>query len=107
MDKKGIEFSKEFPKNHHLLKPFLDQKKIKQLINISNGWYFIEKKGDNLIFRDLRFGQLGMDVNTSPFLWFYEITIDENNEISATRKQPDFKKMEVVFSDLYGRIKGN
>ena len=107
LDKKEIEFSKEFPKNHQLLKPFLDQKIIKQLINISNGWYFIEKKGDNLIFRDLRFGQLGMDVNTAPFLWFYELTIDDKNQISATRKQPDFKKMDVVFSDLYERIKGN
>ena len=82
-----IEFSKEFPKNHQLLKPFLDQKIIKQLINISNGWYFIEKKGDNLIFRDLRFGQLGMDVNTGPFLWFYELTIDDKI------KKPIAKKM--------------
>lgn len=107
LDKKGIEFSEEFPKNHRLLKPFLDQKIINQLINISNGWYIIEKKGDNLIFWDLRFGQLGMDVNTSPFLWFYELTIDDENKIIATRKQPDIKKINVVFSDFYERIKGN
>lgn len=107
LDKKGIEFSEEFPKNHRLLKPFLDQKIINQLINISNGWYIIEKKGDKLIFWDLRFGQLGMDVNTSPFLWFYELTIDDENKIIATRKQPDIKKINVVFSDFYERIKGN
>jgi inner membrane protein len=43
-DKKEINYSKEFLKNHHLLEPYLDQKVIKQLIDISAGWYRIEEK---------------------------------------------------------------
>ena len=38
-DKKEITYSKEFFKNHHLLEPYLEQKVIKQLIDISAGWY--------------------------------------------------------------------
>ena len=43
-DKQEINYSKEFLKNHHLLEPYLEQKVIKQLIDISAGWYRIEEK---------------------------------------------------------------
>ena len=107
LDKKEIQFSNEFPKNHHLIEPFLDQKIIQQMINISNGWYAVEKKGDNLIFWDLRFGQLGRDVNKAPFLWIYELTFDDNYQISATKIEPNVGNLKVVLNDLYIGIKGN
>ena len=106
-DKKEITYSKEFLKNHHLLEPYLDQKVIKQLIEISAGWYRIEEKNGKLLFWDLRFGQMGMDVNNASFLWYYELNIDETGNVKAVKRQPEIKNFKMVFKELFNRIKGN
>ena len=106
-DKQEITYSKEFLKNHHLLEPYLEQKVIKQLIDISAGWYRIEEKNGKLLFWDLRFGQMGMDVNNASFLWYYELNIKENGNISAIKRQPEIKNFKLVFKELFNRIKGN
>jgi inner membrane protein len=106
-DKQEITYSKEFPKNHELIKPYLDQKVVQQLIDISAGWYRIEDQNGKLLFWDLRFGQMGMDVNTSSFLWYYELNIDKNGIVSAIKRQPEIKNMSEIFSSLFNRVKGN
>ena len=106
-DKQEITYSKEFLKNHHLLEPYLEQKVIKQLIDISAGWYRIEEKNGKLLFWDLRFGQMGMDVNDASFLWYYELNIKENGNMSAIKRQPEIKNFKLVFKELFNRIKGN
>ena len=106
-DKQEITYSKEFLKNHHLLEPYLEQKVIKQLIDISAGWYRIEEKNGKLLFWDLRFGQMGMDVNNASFLWYYELNIEENGNMSAIKRQPEIKNFKLVFKELFNRIKGN
>ena len=106
-DKQEITYSKEFLKNHHLLEPYLEQKVIKQLIDISAGWYRIEEKNGKLLFWDLRFGQMGMDVNNASFLWYYELNIKENGNMSAIKRQPEIKNFKLVFKELFIRIKGN
>ena len=106
-DKKEISYSKEFLKNHHLIKPYLEQKIVQQLINISAGWYRIEKENGKLLFWDLRFGQMGMDVDTASFLWYYELNIDKDGNISAIKRQPQIKNMSGMFSSLFHRVKGN
>jgi inner membrane protein len=106
-DKQEITYSKEFLKNHHLLEPYLEQKVIKQLIDISAGWYRIEEKNGKLLFWDLRFGQMGMDVNNASFLWYYELNIDEDGNVSAIKRQPEIKNFKLVFKELFNRITGN
>ena len=106
-DKQKVTYSKEFLKNHHLLEPYLEQKVIKQLIDISAGWYRIEEKNGKLLFWDLRFGQMGMDVNNASFLWYYELSIDESGNVSAIKRQPEIKNFKMVFKELFNRIKGN
>ena len=106
-DKQEITYSKEFLKNHHLLEPYLEEKVIKQLIDISAGWYRIEEKNGKLLFWDLRFGQMGMDVNNASFLWYYELNIEENGNMSAIKRQPEIKNFKLVFKELFNRIKGN
>ena len=106
-DKQEITYSKEFLKNHHLLEAYLDQKVIKQLIDISAGWYRIEEKNGKLLFWDLRFGQMGMDVNNASFLWYYELNIDETGNVKAVKRQPEIKNFKMVFKELFNRIKGN
>ena len=107
-DTKPIAFSKEVPKNHHLLEPYKNQKVVQQLIKISVGWYFVEEIDGQLIFTDIRFGQMGFDQN-SPYVFRYKLDVDENGMVSAKQIQMrgdeiDFKK---VFGDLIKRVKGN
>jgi inner membrane protein len=106
-DNKEITYSKEFPKNHYLLEPYMDQKVIKQLIDISAGWYRIEEDNGKLLFWDLRFGQMGIDVNNSTFLWYYELNTEENGNVLAIKRQPEIKNFKLVFKELFNRIKGN
>jgi len=89
-----------------LIKPFLDQKVVQQLIDISAGWYRIEERNGKLLFWDLRFGQMGVDVDKASFLWYYELNIDKNGIASAVKRQPEIKNMSGMFSKLIERIKG-
>ena len=107
-DTKDITFSKEFSKNHHLIDAYQDQDVIQQLINISAGWYYIEQAADDkLIFWDVRFGQVGKDLDTAPFLWSYDLIVDSNGIVTAKKVNPSFENMDQIFSDLLERIKGN
>ena len=87
--------------------PYLEKKVIKQLIDISAGWYRIEEKNGKLLFWDLRFGQMGMDVNNASFLWYYELNIDKTGNVKAVKRQPEIKNFKMVFKELFNRIKGN
>lgn len=109
-DSQPISFSEEFPKNHELLEPYKDQKAIKQLIKISQGWYMVREEDGKLYYIDLRFGQLGFDANESEFLWKFELVPDENGIIEIERLQPDLQKagdIGSVFGALWTRIWGN
>ena len=106
-DTQEIQFSNEFKKNHALLNPYLDQKVVKQLIKISAGWYFIEKTDNKFLFWDMRFGQVGINPDNSPFIWCYELTPNNMGEIEVNRIQPNFKNMGKAIKVMYERAKGN
>lgn len=107
--KKDIIFSDEFPKNHELLEPYLDQKVVQQLLHITVGWYTVEETKDEnvLILTDLRFGQFGLDPNDSEFVAKYELTITDGI-VSAVPKRPalDAEEIGTVMNSLIERIKG-
>ena len=50
---------------------------------------------------------MGMDVNDASFLWYYELNIDKNGNVSAFKRQPEIKNFKMVFKELFNRIKGN
>lgn len=109
-DSKPIQFSKEFPKNYHLIEPYKDQKVIQQLIKISDGWYMIQQEGDRMFFVDLRFGQLSFDPDSPDFLWRFELIADKNGKIQAEQLKPELQKaedMQRMFGDLWVRMWGN
>ncbi|MDX2361167.1 MAG: metal-dependent hydrolase [Crocinitomicaceae bacterium] len=108
-DDQKITFSNEFPKNDHLLDPIRDQHVVQQLIKISDGWYIIEEDVDRLIFTDLRFGQIGMDADNSPFLWKFEIITKEDGTVEVKRLSGFMANTEYseVLSELFQRMQGN
>ena len=118
-DKSKPIFTKKFPKNHNMLQPFIDEKKIQQLIILSNGHYLMTNENDELIFWNLKLGLKGFDENASPYIWSYviknnngEIFFDEKNEkmdalkIQERRTFRNNRNYSKEFSAFYERLKG-
>ena len=118
-DKSKPIFSKKFAKNHYMLQPFIDEKKIQQLIILSNGHYLMTNENDELIFWNLKLGLKGFDENASPYIWSYviknnngEIFFDEKNEkmdalkIQERRSFRNNRDYSKEFSAFYERLKG-
>ena len=94
-DKSKPIFTKKFPKNHNMLQPFIDEKKIQQLIILSNGHYLMTNENDELIFWNLKLGLKGFDENASPYIWSYVIK-NNNGEIQfkETNEKMDALKLK-------------
>jgi len=119
-DKTRPIFTKKFPKNHDMLKQFIDEKKIQQLIILSNGNYLMTYEDDELIFWNLKLGLKGFNENASPYIWSYVINKNSNGEIflSETNEKMDALKIQErksfrknrnfsdEFSAFYERLKG-
>ena len=118
-DKSKPILTKKFPKNHNMLQPFIDEKKIQQLIILSNGHYLMTNENDELIFWNLKLGLKGFDENASPYIWSYviknnngEIFLDEKNEkmdalkIQERRSFRNNRNYSKEFSAFYKRLKG-
>ena len=52
-----------------------------------------------ITFWDLRFGQMGMDVNNAS-LWYYELNIDSNGRVSAKKTQPRITNFKEIFLSI-------
>ena len=118
-DKSKPIFTKKFPKNHNILQPFINEKKIQQLIILSNGHYLMTNENNELIFWNLKLGLKGFDENASPYIWSYviknnngEIFFDEKNEkmdalkIQERRSFRNNRNYSKEFSAFYERLKG-
>jgi len=105
-DSKPISFQ-PYDKNHELLGDLQHNKKVKEMIGISQGWYTISKKEDKLYYNDLRFGLLSMKPEAENFVFQYVIDVDPYgnvNFVEVPKKAIDAKKL---LSELWQRMKGN
>ena len=119
-DKSMPVFTKKFPKNHDMLQPFINDKKIQQLIILSNNHYIMTNENDKLIFWNLKLGLKGFDEKASPYIWSYvieknnkgQLLLGETNEkmdalkIQEERSFRNNRKYSEEFSKFYERLKG-
>ena len=106
-DKSLPSFTDKFPKNHHMLQPFIDEKKIQQLIILSNGHYILTNENNKLIFWNLKIGQKGFDKNASPYIWSYVIEKDKDKlKIKEGRSFRNNRNYSEEFDRFYERLKG-
>lgn len=105
-DSQDITFE-TYPKNHYLLGNLAQNKKVKRMIAISEGWYTISKKEEKLLYNDLRFGLLSMDKDAQNFVFQYEIVKDDNGTVQFIEQKKDKKDGKKMILDLWTRIKGN
>ncbi|NOT76315.1 MAG: metal-dependent hydrolase [Cyclobacteriaceae bacterium] len=63
-----------FPKQESLLNELKDKEDLNKLIRFSQGYYTVEKRGDGLLFNDLRFGQIaGWSDPHAMFAFHYDL----------------------------------
>lgn len=75
-----------FPKNHHLSAEVKDSTSFELLKRFSQGYYTLEKKGDTLVFNDLRFGQItGWHDPLAPFVFHYYLNFSDANRTVMQR----------------------
>lgn len=96
-----------YPKNHELIADFTDNLKMQRMISISNQWYCITEKNDELYFNDLRFGLLSMEPDAQDFVFQYKFEINENGDLFFTETEKDKGDAEKLLKQLWERIKGN
>lgn len=96
-----------YPKNHELIADFTDNLKMQRMISISNQWYCITEKNDELYFNDLRFGLLSMEPDAQDFVFQYKFEINENGDLFFTETEKDRGDAEKLLKQLWERIKGN
>ena len=102
---KNLEFF-EFQKNEYLLNPYRNDPKIEKLIQLTKGFYTIEKTPDGIAMNDLRFGLTeGFDQGKGDFVFTYLIT-NQNGKLLVEQKRQSFKGMDDVMLNLWNRIKG-
>ena len=105
-DTKPIQFQ-FIPTQNELISNIEDAAVIEQLKRISEGWYCITQKENQLFFNDLRFGVMNTDKNDMHFSFSYQIT-KENGEIKAT-ELPNKNRAQAkkLLGKLWVRLQGN
>lgn len=95
------------PANHHLLADYLPHPKVEQLLEVTQGYYAVEKGGKGIYINDLRFGEFnGWEEEGGVFVFKYHIW-KENGELKMD--QIDFRPENVweYLGPFWERLKGN
>jgi inner membrane protein len=97
-----------FPKHNELLQPFGDSHETQQLLKFSQGFYTLEKwEGNDIVFNDLRFGQIaGWTDPKAPFVFHYYLNDPEANLLVIQRGRFSNWNRKTFYS-LIDRIKGD
>ncbi|MBC7903081.1 MAG: metal-dependent hydrolase [Gemmatimonadaceae bacterium] len=96
-----------FPRNEHLLRNVKDVEDINRLKRFSQNYYTIQKSGPELVFNDLRFGQvIGWIDPHEEFVFHYFLQQPKSNDMVVQRgrfAKWDAKAVELLLK----RIRGN
>lgn len=96
-----------YPKNAELVTAIQDEKVVRQLRWISEGWWLITQKEERLFFNDIRFGLLTADRQNPEFSFSYQLIEDDNTvqAIEVTNKSRG--RAGELLTKLWTRLKGN
>lgn len=96
-----------YPKNADLLTAIQNEKVVRQLQWISEGWWLMTQKDGQLFLNDIRFGLLTADRQNPEFSFSYEL-IEDNNSVQAIEVTNKFRgRAGELLSKLWTRLKGN
>jgi inner membrane protein len=105
-DTKPIQFQ-FIPTQKEMIDNIEDAAVIKQLKRISEGWYCITQKENQLLFNDLRFGVMNTDSTDFQFSFSYQIT-EEKGEVKAMElPNKNREQAKKLLGKLWIRLWGN
>jgi len=104
-DTQPINF-KRIPKNHFLVDSFKNENNLDRIIAISQGWYTISKRDENLYFNDLRFGSLNSEDENPKFVFSYLLK-QEKGKLIVEEVPRNPEEAKAVIMKLGNRILGN
>jgi len=104
-DSQPIAF-KAYPKKRSASSEILSYKNVQRLIDISEGWFIIERKEGQWIFNDLRFGLIPKRNGDTYFAFSYELN-RVNGKILATEVEKTRDDASYILNVLLDRLKGN
>lgn len=106
-DTQPIEFV-VYPKNHDRIEHLLSNEKMQRMIHISQGWYTILERDNQLYFNDLRFGLLSLEPGSENFVFQFLIeTDDSSGDIRFIEQPKGSRDAKKLMSALWERINGN
>nr|WP_317631871.1 metal-dependent hydrolase [uncultured Flavobacterium sp.] len=105
-DSKPIIFD-SYLQNENLGNSYKNHPEFKQLIDISEGWYTLEKSNNGIIFNDLRFGLLKKEKNITKFTFSYELSKTDINTLEIKEIKKENKDGKKFLAKILKRIKGN
>jgi len=104
-DTQPISFA-SYPKQHELLENLKEEDKVQQLIKITQGWYTVTQKENQIFINDLRFGLLGFQPTENRFVFSFEL-IKTPNGLKVKEVEKNRTQAKELLSELVNRIKGN
>lgn len=104
-DTKPIAF-KRYAKKREMSSEIRKNPKVQRLIDISEGWYLMEKKLGDWYFYDLRFGLIPKKYGEAEFVFAYQLQ-EENGELMASEVSKTRGDAKQLLENLWRRIKGN
>jgi len=104
-DSQPIQF-RAYPKQHEKIEGLLKYENLERLTNITNGWFIISERENELYFNDLRFVLVSLDPASEKFVFSYSLS-EVDNELIITEEPKTREDVKALFSELWTRIKGN
>lgn len=106
-ENKKVDFQ-YFPQQDELLAPYLPHPKLKRLLEITKGYYIVEKEQEKLLIHDLRFGQFnGWQKNEGKGEFAFTYTLQaEGEELEIGQKDFSFRPEDGYLQAYLNRIAG-
>lgn len=104
-DTQSVSF-KPYPKKRKEAVELAGTTEVQRLIDISEGWYILEKENDQWVYNDLRFGVIPIDDGPFKFVFRYILT-EKDGHIIATEDRPKPENAQAILTSLWERILGN
>ncbi|MDX1638561.1 MAG: metal-dependent hydrolase [Balneolaceae bacterium] len=101
---------REIPKRTGLIRSYRDDLAIQRLLWFSNGYYTVQRNGEELIFTDLRFGRTDLWITDrdAPYVWNYRLRLNDDSTavVGFEQFEPSFSTGDGAFTRLFNRILG-
>ena len=97
------------PANHELATPFENEKDVKQLIFLTQGFYAVESAEPGVVINDLRFGQVApIDGSEAQIVFGFHV-VPKNGSVEIVQNEqpsPSGDEASQMLKALFSRLKG-